>query len=309
MYTIREIGENIKNCENFRGNVLFGVPMSARTTMKVGGNAELIIEPEDENALSAALGVIQTMNSDFFVLGGGSNLVVSDGGVKQPVISLRNFSGISILEIDGEFFLECGAGATWGSIFNFCSEKNFSGLLKFTGLPGTVGGAVFMNASCFGSSVSDVIQSAKYMSANGQSQVYAVNEADWGYKKSPFQTGGADKKIVTSAIFRVQKSTENVREKGLSFLAKRREMGHFEKPCAGSVFKNPAGEKSAGRLIDECGLKGFKIGGAQVSLKHANIIVNSGNATQKDISALVDFVAAEVLRKKNVQFSAEIVFW
>lgn len=307
MYTIREIGENIKDCDDFKGDVLFDFPMHKRTTMRVGGNASLIIEPADEKSLAYVLKLLSTEKLGFFVLGGGSNLVVSDDGVDIPVVSLRRLKSDIVLteREDGDLLLKCSSGTSWGEILNFCTENNISGLLEFAGLPGTVGGAVFMNAGCFGNSISKVLKKAEYMTESGDKGTYEMNDADWAYKKSPFQ----DKKwIATSVFLRVSKSNDDVKNIALSYIEQRKAKGHFKKPCAGSVFRNPEGV-SAGLLIDECGLKGFSIGGAKIAPWHANIIINEDNATQKDIKSLVDYIKTVVKQKKNVLLEPEIIFW
>ena len=314
MYTIREIGENIKDSKDFNGEVFFDFPMSKRTTMHVGGKADVIFEPYDEESLSFVLSTLSSNNNnDFYVLGGGSNLVVSDNGVTKPIISLRKLKKeIEIIDTykAEQKKIKCSAGLSWAEVFTFCTKNKLGGLCEFTGLPGTVGGACFMNASCFSSSISAVLESAEYMSEKGEKIIYTMNQDDWDYKKSPFQNTSCSSqtKIVTSATFRVYKTDEDIHSKGFAYIEKRKEKGHYKKPCAGSAFKNPKGEV-AGKLIDECGLKGHKIGGAMVAPWHANIIINENNATQYDISKLMDYIVSIVKEKKNIELIPEIIFW
>ena len=317
MYTIREIGENIKDSKHFNGNVLFNIPMSEKTTMHVGGEASLIIEPFDETSLSFALKYLSSTEyaKDFHILGGGSNIIASDTGIKIPIISLRKLKAkIEIIDIkdkneNAEQTIKCSAGMSWAEIFKFCTEHSFTGLLEFTGLPGTVGGACYMNASCFNSSIAKVLLSAEYMTEDGEKRVYEMNQDDWDYKKSPFQTSCEGKKnIVTSATFKVYTSNSDIHSQGLAFIQKRKEKGHYKKHCAGSVFKNPKGE-IAGKLIEECGLKGFSIGGAQIASWHANIIINENNAKQTEISKLMDYIVDIVKQQKNIKLIPEIIFW
>ena len=313
MYTIREIGENIKNSNAFSGNVFFDDMLSSRTTMQVGGKAALIVEPKNEESLSFAIKMLFAQKLHFRILGGGSNIVAPDNYFEVPILSLRKLktdieliSNESLIN-ENNTLLKCGAGTSWGEIFKFCTEKKLSGLLEFTGLPGTVGGACFMNAGCFGLAISDVLEYAEYLSEDGKKHVYKMQNADWGYKKSPFQAL-IDKNVITSAAFRVHKSTQDVRAIGLSYIEKRKERGHYKKPSAGSVFRNPEGI-SAGKIIDDCALKGYRIGGAQIAPYHANIIINENNALQTEIKELVDYIVNIVKQKKNVQLIPEIIFW
>ena len=291
--------------------------MSEKTTMHVGGEASLIIEPFDETSLSFALKYLSSTEyaKDFHILGGGSNIIASDTGIKIPIISLRKLKAkIEIIDIkdkneNAEQTIKCSAGMSWAEIFKFCTEHSFTGLLEFTGLPGTVGGACYMNASCFNSSIAKVLLSAEYMTEDGEKRVYEMNQDDWDYKKSPFQTSCEGKKnIVTSATFKVYTSNSDIHSQGLAFIQKRKEKGHYKKPCAGSVFKNPKGE-IAGKLIEECGLKGFSIGGAQIAPWHANIIINENNAKQTEISKLMDYIVDIVKQRKNIKLIPEIIFW
>ena len=291
--------------------------MSEKTTMHVGGEASLIIEPFDETSLSFALKYLSSTEyaKDFHILGGGSNIIASDTGIKIPIISLRKLkSKIEIIDIkdkneNAEQTIKCSAGMSWAEIFKFCTKHSFTGLLEFTGLPGTVGGACYMNASCFNSSIAKVLLSAEYMTEDGKKRVYEMNQDDWDYKKSPFQTSCEGKKnIVTSATFKVYTSNSDIHSQGLAFIEKRKEKGHYKKPCAGSVFKNPKGE-IAGKLIEECGLKGFSIGGAQIAPWHANIIINKNNAKQTEINKLMDYIVDIVKQQKNIKLIPEIIFW
>ena len=324
MYTIREIGENIKNSCNFNGDVFFDESLKNRTTMRVGGNAALLLEPFDTASLIFVLRILHSANCEkIYVIGGGSNIIAPDNELHFPVISLKKIkSTIELNESvaengESQLLLKCSCGTSWGEIFTYCIEHKIGGLLTFTGLPGTVGGACFMNASCFGCAISDVLESAEYVSENGEAKIYSMSAEgsaekndEWGYKKSPFQTAAknGEKRIVTSAVFKVFKTADDVRSVGLSYLEKRKEKGHYKKPSAGSVFRNPEGE-IAGKLIDECGLKGFCIGGAKIADWHANIIINENNASQAEIKELVDYIVNRVNGKKSIKLIPEIIFW
>ncbi len=351
--------------QNFRGEVRQNESLAKHCTMRVGGEAKLYIEPFDVKSLVFALKSARKAKLDFYLLGGGSNTVFPDEGMSLvictkkigfgepaeavlPVCLVENTKG----EVGETKRIVCSAGASWGSVLGFCKKNNLGGFEPFTALSGTVGGAVFMNASCFGLSLSDNLVRAEYLDFNpdfnpdfSQLEIknYELKADDWGYKRSPFQPceekqkGGVtgdlpplkgaaenaqaveargtfpphdknEKKIVLSAEFKVKDGfdgelSENVRQKRVA-------MGHFRAASAGSAFKNEI-EKGivAGKLIDECGLKGFSAGGAQIAPWHANFIINpDGKATAADIRALVETVQKKVFEEKGVLLKPEIIF-
>lgn len=287
---------------NFRGNVLHDEKLSKHTSMNVGGPASLFIEPADTESLVYALKCCIEGKIEFFVLGGGSNVIFCDEGI-DVVICTRKLNSIKSAQEGGKS-IRAGAGAVWAGVIQFCKRENLGGFEPFTGLSGTVGGALFMNASCFGLSTDSRLLNVTYLDTDDfKIKEYKKNPADWAYKKSPFNGG---KKIILEAEFSV---TEGF-DKSLSeaTIASRREKGHFKAPSAGSVFKND-GDKIAGRLIDECGLKGKTVGGAQVAPWHANFIINpEGRATYKDVLALVEMIKNEVYKKHGIQLKQEVLF-
>lgn len=332
MTSIRKIAENINMSKSFRGILSFNEPMSAHTTFKVGGNADVFAIPADEDSLLFLLRSLRAQTIPYFLLGGGSNLVVSDDGIEGFVIATTALDTIKRIENntcnsvhnDDLQILFCGAGCTFEQITDFCVQNGLSGLESFAGLPGTVGGAVYMNARCYEKSISDVLYSACYITATDCNKVhtYKMDTADWDYKKSPFQSvsGCADTKkttqfsctggIITSACFRVQKSDCHVIEKSCQkYIENRKEKGHFYYPSAGSVFKNNHSfGKPSGKIIDEVGLCGFRIGNAQIATWHGNFIINLGDASARDIHALLCHVILEVKLKTGFDLECEIIF-
>ena len=373
MYSIRELAEKCNAAGEYNGKVLCDEPLAGRTTMRVGGKAALFLEPADEKSLLFALGELRSTGVPFFVLGGGSNVIISDSGFDGAVISTRKMCGVEFSTERTEYEFQekntsasecspcaptlcgkrntmgaeefpvekaestkiggiCGriavaAGTSWGSVMAFCREHDLGGLEGFTALSGTVGGAVYMNATCFGLSACDRLVSVRYLdTASGEIGEYVMDEekraADWGYKKSPFQAGHIDclensqvwsegetspLVIILSAQFSVAKRFDFAKSEHC--IAQRKEKGHFLAPSAGSVFKNDAANGViAGKLIDECGLKGFQIGGAKVAPWHGNFIVNTGNATAQDIFDLVQKVRNVVREKKGIFLETEIIF-
>lgn len=307
MSSIRETAEKFNICANFRGIVRFSEQMSLHTTFKVGGPAPLYIEPADVSSLIFALKTLRNDSVPYFILGGGSNIVVSDAGFDGAVVSTAGVRGISA----DEESVTCGAGAPMASVVDFCTEHALSGLEVFAGIPGTAGGALYMNARCFNVSVSDVLVSAEYLDQDSLEQIpYQFSSADWEYKKSPFQSTG---RIITKAVFRATQLQESAKDeiasKCRSYVDERVNKGHFRYPSAGSVFRNNrAFGKPAGKIIDEAGLCGYRIGGAQVAPWHGNFIINSGDATEADIRSLVDYIINAVKEKTGFTLEPEIIF-
>ncbi len=321
MYNLRDIAKNFKTDENFTGSILLDELMAPRTTFKIGGAAPVFLEPTEQDSFVHTVSYLTQEHVPLFILGGGSNIVVSDDGFDGVVISTGGLSHISVQSkqtIDNfekigqsrtEVILACDAGVSMQSIVNFCINNAYTGFEYFSGLPGSVGGAVYMNARCYGVQISDFIQSIRYIE-NNQVKDYFFNQGDWGYKKSPFS---GTKKIILQCTIKVIvtkiDSVSNLKEKASSFLKNRIEKGHFKYPSAGSVFKNnKAFGIPSGQIIDEAGLCGISIGGAQIAPWHGNIIINKNKATSKDVLQLVNYTIDEVKRKKNLELVPEIIF-
>lgn len=205
-------------------------------------------------------------------------------------------------------FVTADCGALVASFVAFCADNELGGAEEFAGLPGSIGGAVFMNARCFSREVSDILVGATYLDENGKVCTYKMNKAEWGYKRSPLRRA----KVILSATFALTKKVGEsgaIKARCKSFVKQRVEKGHFLKPSAGSVFLNDrAFGKPSGAIIDKCGLKGLSIGGAQVAPFHANFIINNGGATERDIKALVEKVQEEVKKQTGFALKCEILF-
>ena len=310
MYNISEITQFFNDSGKFHGAVRTGESLASHTTMNVGGKAGVFIEPEDKDSLLLAASALTERGVDFFVLGGGSNVIISDDGL-DAVISTRKMSGVKI-DGGGQFRISAESGASWGSLLSFCGKNNIGGFEAFSGLSGTVGGALFMNASCFGLSACDNLVSAEYLDLSDMRvRTYEKRSDDWGYKKSPFQSRVRDSKslsrlVILSAVFDAHHGFDPRRAE--ECVEERRRRGHFNAPSAGSAFKN-GGEVAAGKIIDECGLKGFSIGGARVAPWHGNLIINpEGKAAASEIKELLESVRRIVLERKGVSLESEILF-
>ena len=321
-----QIIQTLKNHDAFIGDILQNEPLAPKTTFKVGGTADLFIAPQNYYSFQIALDALIQNNIPFFIMGGGSNIVFADEGFKGAVISTTKFndtayyppSNISpkfgkISLQKNQVLITCFSGTPMAAFVNFCTQNSISGAQEFAGLPGSVGGAVFMNARCFEKSISDILFSVSYIDYSDSKiklnqELY--NPQEWSYKKSPYQTG---KKFITTATFLLtQKNAseqEQIAAECKKFINERVSKGHFKFPSAGSVFKNNHDfGKPSGKIIDEAGLRGLSCGGAKVADFHGNFIINTGNATAADIASLVKQVQEKVLQKFGFSLEPEIIF-
>lgn len=279
-------------------------PMRLYTTFKTGGPAELFIVPRDEDELKQILCFCSDTDTDYFVLGKGSNLLVSDDGIRNKAVIYIGDNFGYIKEIDDCTF-EAGAGASVASICKYALSKSLSGLEFAYGIPGSVGGAAFMNAGAYGGEVKDVISLCKHISAKGEIGSFADNELDFSYRHSIYSKGGY---VITSVVFRLKKGDRSKIEEAMhDFISRRKDKQPLEYPSAGSVFKRPEGY-FAGALIEQSGLKGKRIGGAMVSEKHAGFIINYDNATTQDVVNLIKHCQKTVKDKFSVDLETEIKF-
>lgn len=304
--------QKIISSGDFCGSVLFDEPMSKHTTFKIGGTVPVFFEPENLDSLLVLLSALNLEKINYFILGGGSNIVFCDSGFEGVVLSLLKINTISFLASseENDVLVSAEAGATMASFVNFCAENGFSGAEKFAGLPGTLGGALFMNARCFDLSISELFVEAYYIDLNDYTEQHKIfSPSDWDYKVSPFQNTNT---LILSATFRLkknEKSKEAIKSENKKYIEERKSKGHFNFPSAGSVFRNNRefGAPS-GKIIDECGLRGKQIGMAQIAPFHGNFIINLGGATQKDVKALVEFTVKEVKEKTGFCLQPEIIF-
>lgn len=312
MNTLRKISENFNIDNSYKGLILLNESLASKTTFKVGGKAKYYAQPQTSDDLLLLLEAAQKQNIKWFILGGGSNLVINDEGFDGLVISTRQLDFCKTIKENENLYLSCGSGCTFKAITEYTIQNALTGLESFAGLPGTTGGSVFMNARCYDVSISDVLYSVKYISVKNDGTIgdiseYLVNNADWAYKKSPFQN---TKNIIVSVNFKIDNGDKDtIKQKSDSYIQDRITKGHFKYPSAGSVFKNNHDFGSpSGKIIDEVGLRGFSVGGAQVAPWHGNFIINTGKATASDISNLVQKIKDTVKEKKGFSLECEIIF-
>ena len=281
--------------------VIRNAPLSRYTTFRTGGEAAVMIIPQNDVMLAAVLKNLSMNGIDPLILGNGSNMLVSDNGLDTVVINMcRPSSGIRITD-DG--LIECDAGVTMSKLCNYALEKSLTGLEFAFGIPGTAGGAAFMNAGAYGGEMKDVLVACYHLDRNGEPGMLKGDELELGYRTSAYEKNGY---IITKLYLKLAGgSREKIHAEMQELLQRRRDKQPLEYPSAGSTFKRPEGH-FAGRLIEECGLKGSSIGGAKVSEKHAGFIINTGGATSSDIIKLIKHVQDTVFREKGVMLEPEV---
>lgn len=324
MNNLREIAQKFKTIRDII--VTENEEMSRHFSFRVGGVTPLLVEPETTESFLECLNLAESEQVPYFILGGGTNIVFSDNGFDGAVISTSRLNKIEITASEGEnVTVRALCGAQMNTIVNFCTKNVLSGLEEFCGLPGTCGGAAYMNARCFNKEISDVAGNIDYLDGTcktgtscddgGANSTYiqktqGPDKTLWSYKKSPFTD---TKKVVLAVEFTVKRESPEkaaqIAEKTASFMKERVDKGHFKFPCAGSVFKNNHDFGApTGQIVDSLGLKGTAVGGAQVAPFHGNIIINTGAATASDIKDLVELVKREVREKKGFELEEEIIF-
>ena len=274
------------------------VPMRRYTTFRAGGNAKLMICPEDSKQVAHALSACGDCGVPWYIIGNGSNLLVRDGGINALVICFDERMGG--IERQGEKF-RAGAGQSLSALANFALRTGYMGLEWAAGIPGTVGGAVAMNAGAYGGQLSDVIQSVRVI-RDGREETLEVCEGDMRYRTSAY---AAPSCIVLEAIFRLAPDDGGAAGRQADYMKRRREKQPLAFASAGSTFKRPEGH-FAGALIEQAGLKGESVGDAQVSTLHAGFIINRGNATASDILELIGRVQKRVFEQSGVWLETEI---
>lgn len=277
-------------------------PMSKHTTFKIGGNADVYIKVNNLSKLSTILKECANSEIDYMLLGNGSNLLVSDEGIRGTVIRLDgDFRKITLVD---ETTVFCGAGATLARLCKFALNCGLSGLEFAWGIPGTVGGAVFMNAGAYDGEMKNIVHSVSDISPDGQIGRIEKQDLGFGYRTSVYRTNN---RIITGVTLKLQKGNpEEIRSKMDDYMQRRSTKQPLEYPSAGSVFKRPEGN-FAGALIEQCGLKGKMCGGAQVSEKHAGFIINKSNATAADVRNLIGDIQKTVADSTGFNLECELI--
>ena len=282
--------------------VLFDEPMKKHTTFRIGGPADVFVMPRTIEEVSKALEICRQEQLPYFILGNGSNLLVSDQGYRGVIIQLdRNMEEITV---DGTE-IRAAAGALLSSIAVVARRASLAGFEFAGGIPGTLGGAVVMNAGAYGGEMKDVLKEVTVMTGNGEIRVIPASELEMGYRTSIIKKAGY---LVLGATISLKKGNlEEIKALTRELSEKRTSKQPLEFPSAGSTFKRPEGY-FAGKLIMDSGLRGYQIGGARVSDKHCGFVINAGDATAQDVVALMDHVIEVVREKYGVTLEPEVKF-
>lgn len=287
--------------ENLGAKIEYDAPMKKYTTFKCGGNASLLITPDSVDSLEKIIAFCRSENTEPLIIGNGSNLLVTDKGIKGVVIKIG--SQMSEIKLLDETTIFCEAGASLKSLCMFALENSLSGLEFAYGIPGTLGGAVYMNAGAYGGEMKDVLYSVKHIDHKGKMGELSKENLDLGYRHSAYTKNGY---TIVSAVMKLAKAEkEEIKSAMDDKLMRRKDKQPLEYPSAGSTFKRPEGY-FAGALIEESGLKGYTVGGAQVSEKHAGFVINKGGATATDVITLIGDVQRIVKDKFGVNLETEV---
>lgn len=274
--------------------------LANHTTIKIGGPADIFIEPASIEKLMKAMDIIKKHDIPWRAIGRGSNLLVDDAGIEGIVIKLGK--GMDHLEIHGTEVC-VGSGYSFIVLANVLSRKGLSGLEFAGGIPGSVGGAVYMNAGAHGSDIAQILKKARILFPDGSIEWLSNEEMEYSYRTSVLQTKRPG--IVLEAVFELKEGdSEQISVEMKNHKSYRRNTQPV-KPCCGSVFRNPL-PNHAGKLIQDANLKGYSIGGAQISALHGNFIINTGNATAQDVLNLIDHIKSTVLERNGIHLHTEV---
>ena len=298
------ISEKLKNLIiNEDCNAYFDEPMSLHTSFRIGGKTDCFCEVNTIESLKKIIALCKEENTEYFIIGLGSNLLVSDAGMDGIVIKLGgDFEEIAL---DGDNIIKCGAGVSLAKLCLFAKNKGLGGAEFAWGIPGSVGGAVYMNAGAYGGEMKDIVVSSRYLDENGNIHEMLGDMHEFSYRHSFY----SDKSFTILDVC-VKLSPKNKNE--IFYLMqdtmdKRKKKQPLNRPSAGSVFKRPK-DNYAAALIENCGLKGVSVGDAQVSEKHSGFIVNNGKAKAEDVKALISKVQSVVKEKTGVELECEVKF-
>jgi len=277
-------------------------PIGELTTFKIGGNAQYFCTPQNLTEVIESLQFTQDGNFPLYILGGGANILVADTGVEGLVLSTQKLDKVEIKDN----LVSCECGILINDLNKILINSSLSGMEFSGGLPGSIGGAVFMNARCYGKEFSDIVESVVVLNENFKEEILTKKDLDYSYKNSVFMR--RDKLF----IYKVNLKLEYGNKQEIEALYQknavdRTQKGQFEYPSAGCAFKNDYSFGiSTGKIIDELNLKGISIGGAEVYLKHGNFIINKNNATASDVVKLIELVEKEVYEKKGIKLEREV---
>lgn len=287
---------------DIENKILFDEPMKKHTSFKIGGNADFFVSVNNEEELMLAIKYAKTKKIPITIIGNGSNILVTDKGIKGLVIKI-NIDYIKIDKINNNAIITVGAGTKIMALGYKLAEEGITGFEEISGVPGTIGGAIYMNAGAYGKEIKDIVVSTRCIDFEGNIYDYTNEEQEFEYRKSIFNRN--DKIILSTKLKLEYEKIDIIKQKMKELFETRKEKQPLEFHSAGSTFKRMDGFITA-KLIDECGLKGYSIGGAKVSEKHAGFVVNFNDATAKDVIELIKYVKEKVYEKKGIKIEEEI---
>lgn len=283
-----------------KSRLLINEPLSGYTTFKIGGPADILVLPASIEEVSAVMGIAMQHNIPVTVLGNGSNILVRDKGIKGLVLKF----GSEIAKLShSKSIVTAGAGAMLADVSSYAAKLGLGGMEFAIGIPGSIGGAVFMNAGAYSGEMCQVVSAVSCVSPDGSIKRFLISELAFGYRHSRFQDNGC---IICEVELQLQKEEKQMIAMRMDeYTVKRETKQPLEMPSAGSTFKRPPGY-FAGTLIEQAGLKGLQIGGAQVSIKHAGFVINAGGATAEDVLSLIEEVQRRVYEHSGVMLHPEV---
>jgi len=288
-----------------RGTILENVPMKRYTSMRVGGPARYMIYPQDEKDLLAVLKKLKEKGVTYRFFGNGTNIIVNDTGLKEALIRITKIHYVRHEKARNGAYVEVCGGASLKGLVKDCSKRGLSGFEKLYWIPGTVGGAIKMNAGSFGSSISDTIEKMRLIDENGYVKSVEKETMAFRYRTSALKSSEC---VLSAGFFLKNRDTKEIMADMEYVYAERKKRHPMEFPSSGSIFKSVDGEP-AWKFIEKAGLKGLRIGDACVSEKHTNFIVNLGSAKAGDIKKLIDKIKKEVFEKMGVSLKEEVELW
>lgn len=287
-------------CENIGCEYLTDAVLKNYTSFKIGGKADLMVFPDSEEKIISVLKEIKKSSIPHLIIGKGSNMLISDSGFRGVVINTCRFDKISLIDDETIY---CQSGASLSRLCRFALENSLTGLEFAFGIPGTAGGAAYMNAGAYGGEMVDVLVSCEHLTPDAIKSVYSGDELDLSYRHSIYSNSNL---FILSLTLKLQKGNfDEIKARMDELMSKRKDKQPLDYPSAGSTFKRPEGYFAAA-LLDECGLKGYTVGGAQVSEKHAGFVINKGNATAEDVKKLIDYCQKTVMKNKGILIEPEI---
>ncbi len=287
-------------CNNLKCEYSTEALLKDYTSFKIGGKADIMIFPDSFTKLSEIIKYSKSKDIPALILGKGSNLLVSDDGFRGVVINTCKLDNIELID---KTTIKCQSGVSLSRLCRFALDNSLSGLEFAFGIPGTAGGAAYMNAGAYGGEMKDVLISCEHIDSNGEINSFIGDELNLGYRHSVYSDTNL---VILSLTLKLRKGNKDeIKAKMDELIAKRKDKQPLEYPSAGSTFKRPEGY-FAGALIEQCGLKGFTVGGAQVSEKHAGFVINIGGATANDVIGVIEHCKSKVLTETGVALEPEV---